>query len=250
MTIEGKTVLVTGAAKRIGREIARAFAHRGARLLIHYNSSRKEAEALARELDDLSGSRSRLYRADLSNFSEIRRMGKKILKEVGGVDILVNNASIFFPTPFYSTTETEWDRFMAVNLKAPFFLSQNLAPAMKKKGKGRAGVAKIINIADWTGLHPRKDYLPYCVSKGGLILLTEGLAKALSPEVLVTAVCPGPTLPSPGFSRRQRAEIARTTLVGRWGSPEDVAKTVLFLAESDFVTGSCYTVDGGHSIRI
>ena len=171
-------------------------------------------------------------------------MGEEILRQGLSVDILVNNASVFYPTPFESTVETEWDHFMSVNLKAPFFLAQIFAPGMKKKGQGR-----IINIADWGGLKPYKDYVPYCVSKGALITLTQGLAKSLAPEILVNAVCPGPIIPPPDFTEKQKEGVARKTLVGRWGDPEDVARTAVFLAESDFITGQYILVEGGESLR-
>jgi NAD(P)-dependent dehydrogenase (short-subunit alcohol dehydrogenase family) len=238
MNLKGKNVLITGAAKRIGREIARQFAARGARVLIHYHSSRKEAETLAREI------KGRLYRADLFKLNEIQRMTRKILKEVGAVDVLVNNASIFVKTPFGKITESDWDRILSTNLKAPFFLAQELGMRMKRKGAGR-----IINIADWAGLRPYTGYLPYCISKGALITMTQGLAKTLAPEVLVTAVCPGPILPPPDLPREERERAAKKTLVGRWGSPEDIARMTVFLAEQDFVTGSYHLVDGGEFLR-
>ncbi len=228
MKLEGKNVLVTGGTRRIGREIANAFARRGANVLIHSHSSPS------------SGT----LKADLLKVSEIDKMVKRILKESGGVDVLVNNASLFYRTPFEKVREKDWDDFLAIHLKAPFFLAQALAPTMKKRGGGR-----IINIADWSGLRPYRDYLPYCVSKGAMITMTEALAKTLAPEVLVTAVCPGPILPPESLSKKERDDVARKTLVRRWGRPEDVARLVVFLAESDFITGSYHLVDGGESLR-
>lgn len=239
MNLRGKNVLVTGGALRIGREIGRGFAARGANVLVHYHSSKKEAEALVRELRT-RGVTGAAYRADLSSVSEIRKISRQILKDFGAVDILVNNASLFRPTPFKKAKEKDWDKSLSIHLKAPFFLAQALAPAMKKKGAGR-----IINIADWSGLRPYTGYIPYCVSKGALITLTEALAKTLAPEILVTAVCPGPILPPSEFGRRKRADVARKTLVGQWGRPEDIAQMVIFLAEQNFVTGSFHLVDGG-----
>ena len=243
MNLRGKTVLVTGAAKRIGREIAKGFASRGAHVLIHYHSSKKEAEGLARELR-LLRVKSQLCRANLLKVNEIRSMVRKILRDHGGVDVLVNNASLFGRTPFEKVGEEDWENFLGIHVKAPFFLAQALAPVMKKRGGGR-----IINIADWSGLRPYRDYLPYCVSKGAMMTMTQALAKTLAPEVLVTAVCPGPILPPAAMGKRERVGVAKKTLVGRWGRPEDIARMVVFLAEQDFVTGSYHLVDGGESLR-
>lgn len=243
MDLKGKVVLITGGAKRIGREIALGFAKRGAIVLVHYHTSKAEAEELAKDLKKRQV-RCRTYQADLFNLVEVKRLAKGILKDFGVVDVLVNNAAIFFKTPFESTTEAEWDDLITVNLKAPFFLSQALAPAMKKKGSGR-----IIHIADWSGLRPYKDYLPYCLSKSGLIAMTQGLAKTLAPEVLVTAVCPGPILPPPDLGQKEIEGVAKKTLVGHWGRPEEIARMVVFLAESNFVTGSYHLVDGGEFLR-
>ena len=227
MNLKNKTVLITGAAKRIGRVTALAFAEKGARVLVHYHRSAKEARQLSRLLTQ-KGVENFLYRADLSKLSEIRKMAQKILKETGGVDVLVNNASVFFPTPFEKTSEKDWIALMDVNFKAPFFLSQALAPAMKKKG------GRIVNVADVLGKNPAKQHLVYSLSKAGLIALTKALAKALAPRILVTAVCPELILPPPGKPR-----------TGKWGKPEDVAKLVISLAESDFMTGSVHFVGDG-----
>jgi pteridine reductase len=244
MNLKGKTVLVTGAAKRVGHEIALAFAGRGANLLIHFRSSKKEAEALAKKVRAM-GCQARIYRADLLKVRELKTLAAGILQDVRTVDVLVNNASLFHATPFPSVTENDWDDFLGIHVKAPFFLAQAFGAAMKKKGAGR-----IINIGDWSGLRPGKNYLPYCVSKGALITMTAALAKTLAPEVLVTAVCPGPVVPPADLGRKGRADVAKKTLVGRWGAPKDVAKMAVFLAEQDFVTGSYHLVDGGESLRM
>ncbi len=243
MNLKGKTVLVTGGAKRIGREIAMEFARRGVNVLIHYHRSEGKAESLAKTLQRMKV-RCESFQANLFDQTETKEMARRILKRVGCVDVLVNNASVFYKTPFKEVRESDWDGFLSVHLKAPFFLAQALAPAMKKRGAGR-----IINIADWSGLRPGRDYLPYCVSKGALITMTEALAKILAPEVLVTAVCPGPVLAPIDLSRKERAGVAKKTLVGRWGDPKDVARMTVFLAEQDFVTGSYHLVDGGEILR-
>ncbi len=243
MVLKGKTALVTGAAKRIGREIALEFARRGANLLIHYHHSQKEAESLAQAIRRMKV-RCELFRANLFDQTETKKMAQTILRKVGGVDVLVNNASVYYETPFESVQERDWDSFLAVHVKAPFFLAQALAPHMKKRKSGR-----IINIADWSGLRPYRDYLPYCVSKGALLTMTEALAKTLAPEVLVTAVCPGPVMPPPGLSAKSKSAVAKVAPVGRWGDPKDIARMVVFLAEQDFVTGSYHLVDGGRLLK-
>ena len=233
MNLRDKTVLITGGAKRVGQILARAFADKGARVLIHYRKTEPHR--------DFQG---RSYQADLSKVSEIRSMAKNILNDVGVVDVLIHNASAFYSTPFQKTNEADWNDLMSVNLKAPFFLSQALVPAMKKKGEGR-----IIHIADVWGLKLQKNYLLYSLTKAGLISLTEGLAKEVAPQVLVTAICPGLVLSPEELGRKQQAKLAKKNLLGRWGKPEDVARMAVFLAESNFITGSCHEVDGGERIQ-
>ncbi|HSA59360.1 MAG TPA: SDR family NAD(P)-dependent oxidoreductase [bacterium] len=243
MDLKGKNVLVTGAAKRIGAVIARHFADRGANILLHCHRSRNEAEKLAKQLRKKKV-RTRIYSADLTDMDDTRRMCREILKDVRVVDVLVNSASIFYPIAFAKIEEKNWDDVLSIHLKAPFFLAQALAPAMKKKGAGR-----IINIADWAALRPYKDFLPYCVSKAGLITMTQALARTLAPEILVTAICPGAILPPPWLKTADRRAAARKILVGHWGRPEDIARAAVFLAEQDFITGSYHLVDGGEFLK-
>jgi NAD(P)-dependent dehydrogenase (short-subunit alcohol dehydrogenase family) len=239
MELKNKTVLITGASHRIGRELTLGFADKGAHILVHYNRSAEPADELIRELRERKVV-CRSYQADLTDLSSLQQMTKQLLRDNNVIDILINNASKFYPTPIKTTSESQWDEFLAIHIKAPFFLAQHLGPAMKRKGEGR-----IINVADWTGLRPRKNYLAYCVSKGGLLALTQGLAKELAPEVLVTAVCPGPILVPLGMEEKEQEHIAERTLVKRWGSTTDLVKQVLFLAEQDFATGSFHYMDGG-----
>ncbi|MBI4373887.1 MAG: SDR family NAD(P)-dependent oxidoreductase [Deltaproteobacteria bacterium] len=213
MKLEGKTVLITGAAKRLGRALAEAFSDRGASVLVHYKTSKKEAASLVSTLRS-RGIKSESYQADLANLKSIQRMIKKIRRDRHRIDLLINNAALFYPTPFGRVSEKDWDAFLDVNLKAPYFLAQSIAPFMRRGGR-------IINISDRSATHPCRDFLPYCISKAGLLTLTEGLAKLLAPKVLVSAVCPGPTLPSSPLERRS---------VKRWGSVEGFVKEVLFLA--------------------
>lgn len=242
--LQGKLALVTGAARRVGRVVAMALAQRGARLAIHYNRSRAEAQRLADEIQSSFGRETILVRADLANAVEVRRLSEGILKQHGSVHVLVNNASIYDKAAFGKTEIHDWDSHLDINLRAPFFLGQSLGSAMKKAGEG-----KIIHISDWAAHRPYVEYIPYCISKAGLLCLNTALAKALAPEVQVNAVLPGPVLLPDGESRRAREAARNATLLKRLGNPEDVARAILFLIEgSDFITGAALTIDGGRLI--
>jgi pteridine reductase len=241
MDLRGKKALVTGAAKRVGREIALELARRGADILLHYNRSEVEANAVAAEIRAL-GVTCVLFQADLSKTSSILHMTIQI-EASGGADILVNSASIFYKTPFSDVTEADFDALINANLKGPFTLSRVLGIAMKARGAG-----KIINIADWSGFRPYKDFSPYCISKGGLLTLTKTLARDLAPQVHANAIAPGPVMPPPDMSEEELQAVVKTTVVGRWGSPKDIAFATAFLLENDFINGTVLVVDGGRSI--
>lgn len=242
MEITGKTALVTGAAKRVGREIALKLASKGARLLLHYRSSKAEAEKTALEIRAL-GVECLLFQADLALMADIARMTAEIYKKIPAVDILVNSASLYYKTPVESVTEKDWDALVDSNLKGPFFLSQAVGLRMAA-GKG----GKIINIADWSGFRPYKDFAPYCASKGGLITLTKALARDLAPKVTANAVAPGPVMPPADMPEEEKEAVAKLSAVGRWGTAGDIASAVAFLAESDYINGTVLVVDGGRSI--
>lgn len=243
MEITGRGALVTGAARRIGRAIALALAERGANVVVHYHHSEEEAQATVREIQ-ARGVRALALRADLSDVSQIEGLIENAARFLGRLDILVNNASVFFRTPFGSTTEEQWDLHLDVNLKAPFFCAQYAARIMREGGGG-----KIINIADWAGFRPYVGYIPYCVSKAGLIALTQVLARTLAPTILVNAVAPGPVLLPEEYGEEEVRAILAGTPLKRLGSPEDVVRAVLFLIEgSDFITGHTLVVDGGRLI--
>ncbi|MBI3251985.1 MAG: SDR family oxidoreductase [Candidatus Omnitrophica bacterium] len=242
MDIRGKTALVTGAAKRVGRQIALDLAAKGADILIHYRESRAEAESLASEIRAL-GRNAAVFAADLTKAADIQKMTAAIFKKFPSVDILVNSASLFYKTPLENVTEADWDKLLDANLKGPFLLSREIGIKMSQ-GKG----GKIVQIADWSGFRPYKDYAPYCVSKGGLLTLTKSLARDLAPKVLVNAVAPGPVLPPPDMTDAEKVAIAKSTLLGRWGDPADVANAVIFLLENDFINGAVLVVDGGRSV--
>jgi len=236
--LSGKVVLVTGAARRLGRTIALTLAAEGADIALHVHTS--SGEDLTREIAAL-GRRVWIVRADLSRPEEAFRLSQTVPALVGPVDILVNNAAVFFPTPFPTLTVPLWRTVLHTNLTAPFVLSLLLGRTMQKRGMG-----KIIQLGDWSGLRPVAGYLPYCVSKKGLLALTQVLAKAFAPQVQVNAVAPGPVLPPDHYTTvAQRALLARTPL-RRLGQVADVARAVRFLVTTgDFVTGSVYLVDGG-----
>lgn len=247
MNLYGKNVLITGAARRIGRAIALRLAKQRANLLIHYRDSKKEALSLKKQAEAW-GAKVSLFREDFSvprgMQGRVRKFVKKIVRQAGNIDVLVNNASIFYPTPLVSLTERDWDDFLTVNLKAPFFLSQAVGEGMLKRKSG-----KIINLLDWTAERPGGEYLPYCVSKAGLLAATRGMAKALAPHVQVLGVAPGPILPPEGISGKKAKARAEKTLLKRYGKPEDVAETVRFLIEgTDYMTGAVVPVEGGAAV--
>lgn len=242
MILDGKTALITGAAKRVGKEIALELARSGCHILAHYNTSQTEAEKTAKEIRSL-GVRCDLFQADLSNPRSISQMTKKIFEKAGSVHVLVNSASLFYKTPIEKLRESDWDTLLNANLKGPFLLSMEIGIAMSRHDGG-----KIINIADWSGQRPYRDYIPYCVSKGGLITLTKALARDLAPKVQVNAIAPGPVLLPPDFSEEEKELVIRKTPLGRIGAPQDVATAARFLAENDFINGTVLCVDGGRSI--
>ncbi len=248
MELAGRTALITGAARRIGREIALTLAESGVSILIHYHGSRPEALQLKKEIESL-GSRAWLVRAGFSGtqkslFPSIKRFVREVYQYVPQVDILVNNAAIFYPTPFGKIREKDWDAFLTVNLKAPFFLAQEIGTRMLRRKSG-----KIINLVDATALRPRVHFLPYAISKAGLIAATRGLAKALAPHVQVNAVAPGPILPPKGMKAGDQSKVVQKTLLKHFGDPRDIARAVRFLVEDgDYMTGAVIPVDGGSSL--
>ncbi len=246
MELANKNILITGAAKRLGREIALTLSACGASILIHYRSSIKDARSLQKEIKNLGG-KSWLCPFDFgdsrSGFQKrIRGFVKKLPVPV---DILINNAAIYYPTPFRKITDSNWGDFLTTNLKSPVFLAQEIGLQMLKRRCG-----KIINIVDVAGDNPFRNYLPYSISKAGLISATKGLAKELAPNVLVNAVAPGPILEPPqGLSAQLRKKITEATLLRRFGKPNDIAHAVKYLLEADFITGQTLVVDGGKSLN-
>ncbi|MEX2224350.1 MAG: SDR family oxidoreductase [Candidatus Rokuibacteriota bacterium] len=240
--LTGKAALVTGGAVRVGLEIARALAEAGADVAVGYRRSAAEARAAVRELQ-ARGVRAVALRADVSRPREARALVASAVKHLGRLDILVNNAALFLRTPVLTTTPAQFDRLMAVNLRAPFFCSQAAARAMGRRG------GRIVNIADVGAVRAWPGYVPYGISKAGVVMLTRGLAAALAPRIQVNAVAPGVVLLPEGFPRESGRRLAARIPMGRHGRPADVAQAVRFFATcSDYVTGQVLFVDGGTSV--
>jgi NAD(P)-dependent dehydrogenase (short-subunit alcohol dehydrogenase family) len=231
---ERRPVLVTGAAKRIGRVIATELYRRGFEVAIHYNTSQGEAVEVSRACGGAP-----VFQADLSKLDEIRRLFLEARQTLGPLFGLVNNAARFTKAEPLAITEEDWDATHNINLKAAFFCSQEAARDMQARGSGR-----IVNISSLGGLRPWPDHVHYCASKAGLIMLTQALAKALAPAITVNSVAPGAILPSEAESNLD--SLIRATPMKRMGTPEDVAEAVhYFLTCSDFVTGQILAIDGG-----
>ena len=243
-SLDGKTVLITGAARRIGAQIARTLHGAGMNLVLHYRSSRDDAEALRAELESLRSDSVALLKADLSSVGELPDLVEGAQAVWGRLDALVNNASSFYPTPIGEITEAHWDDLFGANLKAPLFLAQAAARHLTEAD----GV--IINIVDIHGMRPLKGYPVYCAAKAGLWMLTQSLARELGPRVRVNGVAPGAILwPEDAANTSAHEEIIERTALKREGSPEDIASTVLFLIrDARYVTGQILPVDGGRTL--
>ncbi|HEX8692095.1 MAG TPA: SDR family oxidoreductase [Longimicrobium sp.] len=242
MDLQGKTALVTGGAVRIGRAISEALAREGMRIVVHYNSSAGPAEELCEEIRR-GGGEAVAIGGDLSRFAEIERIAREAVGAFGGIDVLVNSASVFPAERLEEAGEEVWDHTIAVNLKAPFFLIQRLAPTLRE----RRGV--VVNMCDLAGLQAWGAYAVHAVSKAGLVHLTKVAARSLAPEVRVVGIAPGTVLPPEDMSEEEVAGLARTTPLKRNGSPGDVTTALLYLLRADFVTGDVLVVDGGRMLR-
>lgn len=244
MEIRGKVALVTGAGGvRLGRAIALALGSRGAAVAVHYRSNEAGARDVVAAIE-AGGGRAAAFRADLRSGDEVRALVAAVVERLGGLDILVNNASSFDRVPFEQTTDEDWDRALETNLRGPVLLARAAAPHLRARGLG-----KIVNLTDTAAFRPWADYLPYCVSKAGLVALTAGLAKALAPHVLVNAIALGPVLLAAGTPPEEILRATRRVPLGRTGEPADAVAAVLFLLEgSDYVTGATIPVDGGRAV--
>jgi NAD(P)-dependent dehydrogenase (short-subunit alcohol dehydrogenase family) len=233
--------LVTGAGRRIGRSVALRLAAEGARVAVHYRRSRAEAEAVVAEIAT-AGGQAVCLPADLTRPAEIGTLLAAVEKRFGRLDILVNSAAAFYPTPLAETTEDQWDGLLDSNVKSQFFCAQHAAPLLRAGGRGR-----IVNFASLGGLVAWPRYTAYCVSKAGVIMLTRCLARALAPQVTVNAIAPG-TISFPGDAPELAEDYIRKAPLARTGTPEDITAAVVYLLQSPFVTGQVLVVDGGRSI--
>ncbi len=243
MDTTGKVALVTGAALRVGREIAVALAECGMHIAVHYRSSAGPALDTVDRIRKL-GVEAESIQADLDELRHVEQLIESVRERWGRLDVLVNSAAIFPRTPWDEIDETVWEQTLRTNLKAPFFTAWHGASLMRENGGG-----KIIFIADWAGFRPYKNYLPYVISKGGVITMTKAMAKELAPDIAVNAIAPGPVMLPSDFSDEDANKIVDETLLKRLGSPQDIAQSVVYLvAMTDFVTGHVMVVDGGRLI--
>lgn len=242
MDLRDRIALVTGAGHRVGRAIALGLAGRGATVAVHYHRTREGADEVAREIERL-GARARTFAADLADARAPAELIRRVDEAMGGIDILVNSAAVMERTPFGEVTPERWDEIMALNLRAPFLLAQAAAPLLTARG------GAVVNIADLAAFETWPAYLPHGISKAGIVYLTRALARVLAPAVRVNGVAPGAVLLPEHWEPRDAEHLVRTTPLARLGSPDDVVRTVLFLLESDYLTGETIIVDGGRHIR-
>lgn len=242
--LSGKTALITGGATRVGAAIARRLHGAGAHVIVHYRSSARAGEALQQELHTLRPDSVSLLQGDLLHNDRLGELFAQVLAITGRLDILVNNASTYYPTPIGSATETQWDDLMGTNAKAPFFLSQLAAPAL------RASHGCIINLVDIHADRPHAGHPIYCMAKAANAMLVKSLARDLAPEVRVNGIAPGAILwPESADTDKLQQEALQRIPLGRPGTPDDIARSVLFLAGSDYISGQVLAVDGGRSVQ-
>lgn len=244
MDVAGKVALITGSGVRLGRAMALALAQRGARIVVHYRTSREDALLVVEGVKAL-GSDAIAIQADLRDVATPQRLVRTGVDAFGGVDILINSAAIFRRGTLDETSEVEWDAHFDINLKAPFFLCQAYAQHLVPRQRGH-----IINMADWRALRPGKSYMAYILTKGALVTMTQSLALALGPNVQVNAIAPGAILPPPGDEDGDAyfRSVASRIPAKRTGSPREIVKAMLYLLESDFVTGEVLRVTGGEHL--
>jgi pteridine reductase len=242
-SLDGRVVLLTGAARRIGAAMARAFHAEGAAVVVHYRGSRQEADALVAELEATRSGSAVVVRGDLLDTTGLAGMVNRAAEAFGRLDVLVNNASTFYPTPVGQITEGAWDDLMGTNLKAPLFLSQAAAPWLKQ-ARGL-----IINMVDIHARRPLAEHPVYCAAKAGLAMLTFSLARELGPEIRVNGIAPGAILwPETGLEADEKDAILAGVPLARAGDPSDIAAAAVYLArDAGYVSGQIIAVDGGRS---
>jgi pteridine reductase len=238
----GRVALVTGAGRRVGRALALALGARGMHVVVHYHGSVAGAEETARLIAQQGGTAS-LVRGDLTTVQGAEQVIDEMLAARGTLDVLVNSAAVMLRTPVGETTAADWDAMFALNLRAPYFLAQRAAPAL------RASRGCIVNIADLAAFETWPAYIPHGLTKAGVVQMTHALARVLAPEVRVNAIAPGVVLLPDGWSDADAERLRSTTPLARLGTPDDVAAAMLYLIDAGFVTGEVITVDGGRHIR-
>jgi len=243
--LANKTILITGAAHRIGAHMAKTLHQQGANIVLHYRHSKTTAEALQSELQAIRSDSVHLVQGDLIDLSSIDNIIEQTIKQAGQLDVVINNASSFYPTTIGSVTEQHWDDLMGTNMKAPFFLSQAAAPYLKKQQ------GCIVNIVDIHADRPLREHPVYSMAKAGLVMMTKALACELGPEVRVNAIAPGAILwPDTDMDEATQEKIISRTFLKRKGDPHDIAKTALFLIrDATYMSGQILTVDGGRSLN-
>ena len=242
MDLKDKVAMITGGA-RIGQVVARELATRGCSLALIYRSSRETAENTA-SIARAAGVNAAVLQADAVDESQVRAAVAGAAKSLGRLDILINMASLYVKTP--NPTGTDWSAALDSNAKSAFLFSSYAAPIMKQNGDGR-----IVNFSDWlpaSGRPHYKDYTPYYTSKAAVAALTQSLALEFAPDILVNAIAPGPILAPPDLTPEENARVLEATALAKWGGAEEIAKAVLFLIDTNFVTGECIRVDGGRHL--
>jgi pteridine reductase len=243
MELRGRVALVTGAGRRLGRALAQALGERGMTLAIHHHTSSKGAAEL-RDSIVAAGGRAACFAADLADPAAAAELPRRVVAEFGRLDVLVNSAAVMQRRSFADTTPALWDEVLDLNLRSVFFCTQGAAPAL------RAAHGKVVNLADLSGLEPWPGFAAHSISKAGVVMLTKVLARALAPDVTVNAIAPGAVLVPEAYDAEERDRLARTTPLGRLGSPSDATAALLYLLEGgDFVTGEVLVVDGGRLLR-
>ena len=242
MELQGHVALVTGAGHRVGRAIALALGARGMRVAVHYNAAADGARETAKLIEE-AGGEAKVFAADLTNAAKCADLIEEVALGFGQLDVLVNSAAVMVRTPFGEVTPEQWDEIMALNIRAPFFLAQAAAPHLKRA----RGV--LVNIADLAAFETWPGYLPHGLSKSGMVYLTKSLARVMAPEVRVAGIAPGTVLLPDSWETESAEHLRATTPLERQGSPEDVTRTVLFILDSDYLTGETIVVDGGRHVR-
>ncbi|MDB2611735.1 pteridine reductase [Gammaproteobacteria bacterium] len=239
-----KRILITGAAKRIGKEMALSFFNKGWDIVIHYNSSKDEAEGLAVQMNSERNNSAMLVQANLDNTNEVENLVKKILSKNRSIDALINNASTFYPTPIGAFSEENWNALMGSNLKAPLFLIQSFHKELEKN-KGF-----IINVTDINVDRALVNHSIYLAAKSGLQTLTKSLAKELAPNIRVNAIAPGAILepPNTDWTAEQKNNIINAVPMKRMGTEKDIVDAAIYLSEAEYVTGQILNIDGGKSL--